>query len=61
LGWFRRNTFPLFDAVGAIVDPGMAKGTNKIDSFGLVDQVPPANHNNNKGEKEKEEDTLSGK
>ncbi|KAH9811892.1 hypothetical protein DFH28DRAFT_931556 [Melampsora americana] len=27
LGWLRRNLFPLFDAVGLLVDPGMAKGT----------------------------------
>ncbi|KAH9807295.1 hypothetical protein DFH28DRAFT_1149660 [Melampsora americana] len=57
LGWFRRNAFPLYDAVGAIVDPGMAKGSNRIDSFALVDQAPPANQ----GEKEKPEDTSSGK
>ncbi|KAH9808361.1 hypothetical protein DFH28DRAFT_910116 [Melampsora americana] len=61
LGWFRRNSFPLYDAVGAIVDPGMAKGSNRIDSFALVDPVPPSNLDNAIGDKGKADDTSSGK
>ncbi|KAH9816808.1 hypothetical protein DFH28DRAFT_964563 [Melampsora americana] len=55
LGWFRRNRFPLFDAVGLLVDPGMAKGCNRVDS------VTSATHHIEESGNNKEEDTSSGK
>ncbi|KAH9821764.1 hypothetical protein DFH28DRAFT_950526 [Melampsora americana] len=55
LGWFRRNRFPLFDAVGLLVDPGMVKGTGRVDS------ITPATHDDDEGGIDKESDTSSGK
>ncbi|KAH9815922.1 hypothetical protein DFH28DRAFT_1125978 [Melampsora americana] len=49
------------NAVGAIVNPRMAKGSNRIDSFALVNHIAPANHDNAIGEKNKADDTSSGK
>ncbi|KAH9813216.1 hypothetical protein DFH28DRAFT_975099 [Melampsora americana] len=55
LGWFRRNRFPLFDTMGLLVDPGMAKGTGRVDS------ITPATHNDDDAGIDKEDDTSSGK
>ncbi|KAH9810292.1 hypothetical protein DFH28DRAFT_986672 [Melampsora americana] len=55
LGWFRRNRFPLFNAVGLLVDPGMAKGRNQVDS------VTSATHHIEESGNDKEEETSSGK
>ncbi|KAH9808545.1 hypothetical protein DFH28DRAFT_1135667 [Melampsora americana] len=55
LGWFRRNRFPLFDAVGFLVDPGMAKGRNRVDS------VTSATHHVEESGNDKEDETSSGK
>ncbi|KAH9818490.1 hypothetical protein DFH28DRAFT_960536 [Melampsora americana] len=55
LGWFQRNRFPLFDAVGFLVDPGMAKGRNRVDS------VTSATHHIEESGNNKEEETSSGK
>lgn len=59
LGWFRRNPFPLFDSVGELVDPGMAKGTGKIDSFAPENNAVGDGVNDAKNDKEG--DSSSGK
>ncbi|EGG03683.1 uncharacterized protein MELLADRAFT_72538 [Melampsora larici-populina 98AG31] len=38
LGWFRRGQFPLYDAVGAVVDRGVVKNRDEFNTFPQSDR-----------------------
>ncbi|KAH9818272.1 hypothetical protein DFH28DRAFT_888326 [Melampsora americana] len=42
LGWFRRRQFPLYNAVGAVVDRGMIKDGDQLENFAPFNRLQTA-------------------